>query len=329
MTNPTQKLSALGQSLWLDNITREILKQGTLRHYIDELSVTGLTSNPTIYDQAVGGGDWYNGQIQELSAAGLSGDQLFFALAAEDLTQAADLFRPVYQRTNHLDGWVSLEVSPILAHDTGRTLDEVKTLHRQIERPNVFIKIPGTPEGLPAIEEAIFAGIPINVTLLFSAEQYLAAARAYQRGVERRIEKGLNPDVVSVASVFISRWDKAVQERVPAGLRNRLGIAIAGRTYRAYRELLGLASFGVPGQRRCPAPAAALGQHRNQGSPGLGRAVHRGPRRARYHQHHAGCDPARLCRSRADSWSHAGGWGRRRVGARRVRARGNRCKRAR
>ncbi len=255
MTNPTQQLSALGQSLWLDNITREILKRGTLRHYIDELSVTGLTSNPTIYDQAVGGSDWYNGQIQELSAAGLSGDQLFFALAVEDLTQAADLFRPVYQRTNHFDGWVSLEVSPILAHDTGRTLDEVKTLHRQIERPNVFIKIPGTPEGLPAIEEAIFAGIPINVTLLFSAEQYLAAARAYQRGIERRIEKGLNPDVVSVASVFISRWDKAVQERVPTGLRNRLGIAIAGRTYRAYRELLAshhsecLASAGAWHQR--------------------------------------------------------------------------------
>jgi transaldolase len=255
MTNPTQQLSALGQSLWLDNITREILKKGTLKHYINELSVTGLTSNPTIYDQAIGSGDWYNGQIQELSAAGLSGDQLFFALAAEDLTRAADLFRPVYQRTNHLDGWVSLEVSPILAHDTRRTLDEVKTLHRQIERPNVFIKIPGTPEGLPAIEEAIFAGIPINVTLLFSAEQYLAAARAYQRGVERRIEKGLNPDVVSVASVFISRWDKAVQERVPAGLRNRLGIAIAGRTYRAYRELLGshhsecLASAGARHQR--------------------------------------------------------------------------------
>ncbi len=255
MTNPTQQLSALGQSLWLDNITREILQQGTLRHYIDELSVTGLTSNPTIYDQAIGSGDRYNDADPGAERGRALRRPALLRPCGEDLTQAADLFRPVYQRTNHLDGWVSLEVSPILAHDTRRTLDEVKSLHRQIERPNVFIKIPGTPEGLPAIEEAIFAGIPINVTLLFSAEQYLAAARAYQRGVERRIEKGLNPDVVSVASVFISRWDKAVQERVPAGLRNRLGIAIAGRTYRAYRELLAshhsecLASAGARHQR--------------------------------------------------------------------------------
>ena len=236
--NQTQRLSQLGQSLWLDNITRELLQDGTLRKYIKELSVTGLTSNPTIFDLAIGSGDRYDVAIQEMSAAGLSGDALFFGLAGDDLVQAADLFRPTYQATNHMDGWVSLEVSPLLAHDTARTIEQVKSLHRQLERPNAFIKIPGTPEGLPAIEEAIFKGIPINVTLLFSREQYLAAAQAYQRGIERRIEKGMDPDVVSVASVFISRWDKAVQDRVPAELRNRLGIAIAGQTYRAYRELL-------------------------------------------------------------------------------------------
>jgi transaldolase len=238
MTSPIQRLRDLGQSLWLDNMTREMLQKGILRKYIEELSVTGLTSNPTIYDHAIGSGSWYDHDIQAKTAAGLGGEELFFDLARDDLTRAADLFRPVHQATNHLDGWVSLEVSPVLAQDTKRTLEQGKSLHRQLERPNMFIKIPGTPEGLPAIEEAIFKGIPINVTLLFSREQYLAAAAAYQRGIERRIEKGLDPDVVSVASVFISRWDKAVQGRVPAELRNRLGIAIAGRTYKAYRELL-------------------------------------------------------------------------------------------
>jgi transaldolase len=237
MTNPTKRLHDLGQSLWLDNMTREILQDGTLQRYIAELSVTGLTSNPTIFDHAIKSGG-YDDSIHAQTATGLSNEELFFQLAGEDLTQAADLFRPTHQRTNHLDGWVSLEVSPLLAHDTKRTLEQVKSLHRQLERPNVFIKIPGTPEGLPAIEEAIFAGIPINVTLLFSREQYLAAAAAYQRGIERRIKVGLDPDVVSVASVFISRWDKAVQDRVPGELRNRLGIAIAGRTYKAYREFL-------------------------------------------------------------------------------------------
>ena len=251
---PTERLQALGQSLWLDNITRELLQDGTLRNYIKELSVTGLTSNPSIFDQAIKSGA-YDDSIHARTSAGLSGEELFFQLAGEDLTQAADLFRPIHQATNHLDGWVSLEVSPLLAHDTERTIQQVKSLHRQLDRPNLFIKIPGTPEGLPAIEEAIFSGIPINVTLLFSREQYLAAARAYQRGIERRIEKGMNPDVVSVASVFISRWDKAVQGRVPGELRNRLGIAIAGRTYRAYRELLDshhsecLASAGARHQR--------------------------------------------------------------------------------
>jgi len=252
--NPTQRLHDLGQSLWLDNITREMLQDGTLRNYIKELSITGLTSNPSIFDQAIKSGA-YDDSIHAKTPAGLSSEELFFQLAGEDLTQAADLFRPIHGTTNHLDGWVSLEVSPLLAHDTKRTLEQVKSLHRQLERPNIFIKIPGTPEGLPAIEEATFSGIPINVTLLFSREQYLAAAAAYQRGIERRIAVGLDPDVVSVASVFISRWDKAVQNRVPAQLRSRLGIAIAGRTYRAYRELLdsrhsqSLASAGARHQR--------------------------------------------------------------------------------
>jgi transaldolase len=253
MTNPTQQLHDQGQSLWLDNITREILRKGILQRYIQELSITGLTSNPTIYDHAIGSGDWYDDAIYEKTVAGRSSEALFFELAGDDLSRAADLFRPVHQATNHLDGWVSLEVSPLLAHDTKRTCEQVKSLHRQIDRPNVFIKIPGTPEGLPAIEEAIFAGIPINVTLLFSREQYLAAAAAYQRGIERRIAVGLDPDVVSVASVFISRWDKAVQDRAPAELRNRLGIAIAGRTYRAYRELLD--------SRRSQSLAAAGARH--------------------------------------------------------------------
>jgi transaldolase len=254
MMNPTQQLHDLGQSLWLDNITREMVQDGTLRNYIKELSITGLTSNPSIFDQAIKSGA-YDDSLHAKTPAGLSSEELFFQLAGEDLTQAADLFRPIHGATNHLDGWVSLEVSPLLAHDTKRTLEQVKSLHRQLERPNIFIKIPGTPEGLPAIEEATYSGIPINVTLLFSREQYLAAAAAYQRGIERRIAVGLDPDVVSVASVFISRWDKAVQDRVPAQLRSRLGIAIAGRTYRAYRELLdsrhsqSLASAGARHQR--------------------------------------------------------------------------------
>jgi transaldolase len=238
MMNRTQRLHALGQSLWLDNITREIIQNGTLQRYIEELSVTGLTSNPTIYDNAIGSGSWYDDSIQAKTVAGLSGEAIFFELATEDLTQAADLFRPVHQATGGTDGWVSLEVSPLLAHDTARTIAQVRSLHRQAARHNLFIKIPGTPEGLPAIEESIFAGVPVNVTLLFSREQYLAAAAAYQRGISRRITAGLDPAVGSVASIFVSRWDKAVQDKVPSALRGKLGIAIAGRTYRAYRELL-------------------------------------------------------------------------------------------
>ena len=235
----TEALHHQGQSLWLDNITRDLLETGTLGQYIAELSVTGLTSNPTIFDQAIKNSSSYDAVIQKKSSEGKSGEELFFELALDDLTRAADLFRPIWDRTHGVDGWVSLEVSPLLAHDTASTLAAATGLHARAGRPNLFIKIPGTKEGLPAIEEAIFAGIPINVTLLFSREQYLAAADAFLRGIERRIATGRDPEVGSVASVFISRWDAAVKDRVPAALRNQLGIAIAKRTYQAYRTLLG------------------------------------------------------------------------------------------
>ena len=233
-----QILHDLGQSLWLDNITRNLLKTGVLRRYIDELSVTGLTSNPTIFDHAIKNSSDYDDAIKSKLAEGKSGEKLFFELALEDLTQAADLFRPVHDRTCGVDGWVSLEVSPLLAHDTKSTIAVAKELHARARRPNLLIKIPGTPEGLPAIEEAIFAGVPVNVTLLFSDDQYLAAADAFMRGIERRIEAGLQPDVGSVASVFISRWDVAVAGKVPEALNNQLGIAVAKRTYKAYLDLL-------------------------------------------------------------------------------------------
>ena len=235
---PTQQLHDLGQSLWLDNITRGLLKDGTLRRYIEELSITGLTSNPSIFDHAIKESNFYDDAIHQKVKQGKSGEALFFELAIEDLRQAADLFRPIYDRTNGIDGWVSLEVSPTLAYDTPGTIVEVERLHVRAERPNLFVKIPGTPEGVPAIEESIFAGVPVNATLLFSREQYLAAAEAYLRGIERRIQAGLNPDVCSLASVFISRWDKATMEKVPGELRDKLGIAIAQRTYKAYRQLL-------------------------------------------------------------------------------------------
>jgi transaldolase len=234
----TRILHDLGQSLWLDNITRNLLRTGMLRRYIDEFSITGLTSNPTIFDHAIKNSDDYDDAIKSKLAEGKSGEKLFFELALDDLAQAADLFRPVYDRTCGVDGWVSLEVSPLLAYDTKSTIAEAKVLHAQARRPNVFIKIPGNPEGLPAIEEAIFAGVPINVTLLFSEDQYLAAANAFMRGIERRIEAGLKPDVPSVASIFISRWDVAVTGKVPEALNDRLGIAIAKRTYKAYLGLL-------------------------------------------------------------------------------------------
>jgi len=232
-------LHDLGQRLWLDNITRGLLASGTLARYIEEFSVTGLTSNPTIFDKAIKDAGLYDAAIRRKTAEGKSGEALFFELALEDLTQAADLFRPVHDATGGLDGWVSLELSPLLAHDTAGSVKAAVQLHRQAKRPNLFIKIPGTPQGVPAIEESIFAGVPINVTLLFSREQYLAAAEAYLRGIERRIAAGLDPKVRSVASIFVSRWDVAVKDRVPQPLRNRLGIAIAGRAYKAYRELLG------------------------------------------------------------------------------------------
>ena len=235
----TETLHDRGQSLWLDNITRDLLETGTLARYIGALSVTGLTSNPTIFDHAIKNSSAYDAAIRKKVREGKSGEELFFELALEDLTRAADLFRPIWDRTNGVDGWVSLEVSPLLAHNSASTLAAAKALHARAGRPNLLIKIPGTTEGLPAIEEAIFAGIPINVTLLFSREQYLAAADAFLRGIERRLAAGLKPEVGSVASVFISRWDAAVKDTAPQGLRNQLGIAIAKRTYKAYRDLLG------------------------------------------------------------------------------------------
>jgi len=236
--NNTRLLRAAGQSLWLDNITRELLDTGGLRRYIDEYSITGLTSNPTIFDEAIGNGDAYDAGIRAKAREGKSGEALFIELALEDLRRAADLFRPVFDATGGVDGWVSMEVSPLLAADTQGSIDAAARIHRQAGRPNLFVKIPGTPAGIPAIEESIFNGVPINVTLLFSAQQYGAAAEAYLRGIERRIAAGRTPDVASVASLFVSRWDKAVSEKVPPELRNRLGIAIGQRTYAAYRTLL-------------------------------------------------------------------------------------------
>jgi transaldolase len=251
----TQKLHDLGQSLWLDNITRGILDDGTLRRYIDQLSVTGLTSNPTIFDEAIGGSSLYDDSIRKKAQAGASGEGLFVDLALEDLRRAADLFRPIFDRTAGTDGWVSMEVSPLLANDTRSTIEAARSIHKLADRPNLYVKIPGTPAGVPAIEEAIFAGVPVNVTLLFSREQYLAVAEAYMRGLERRIAAKLDPRVNSVASLFVSRWDKAVADKVPAELRNRLGIAMAARAYKAHCDLVntarwrGLAAAGARKQR--------------------------------------------------------------------------------
>ncbi len=238
MNDKTHLLRKSGVSLWIDNITRGMLKDGTLKRYIDEFNVTGLTSNPTIFDNAISKTDFYDKAIQDKVDAGLKGEDLFFELAIEDLRKAADLFKPVHEHTNGLDGYVSLEVSPLLAYDADKTIEEARKLHERTDRPNLFIKIPGTPEGLPAIEKAVFEGIPVNVTLLFSSEQYLAAADAYLRGIEKRIEAGKDPDVRSVASIFISRWDKATMNDAPSGLKNKLGIAVAKRTYKAYRKFL-------------------------------------------------------------------------------------------
>jgi len=234
----TRQLHDLGQSLWLDNITRTLLDDGTLARYIAEDSITGLTSNPSIFDAAIGEGDAYDAGIHAKTLAGLSGEALFTELALEDLRRAADLFQPVFDATGHVDGWVSMEVSPLLAADTAGSIAAAKKIHAQGRRDNLFVKIPGTPEGVPAIEEAIFLGIPINVTLLFSCDQYQAAADAYLRGIERRIEAGLDPKVGSVASLFISRWDVAANKQLPEALHNKLGIAVGQQTYRAYRKLL-------------------------------------------------------------------------------------------
>jgi transaldolase len=239
----TQRLHDVGQSLWLDNITRGILNDGTLAGYIRDLSVTGLTSNPTIFDRAITNGDLYDDAIRRKAAEGKEGEPLFFDLAFEDLRRAADLFRPVHDRTNGVDGWVSLEVSPLLANDTAGTVAAAADLHRRADRPNLFIKIPGTAEGVAAIEDSIANGVPINVTLLFSAAQYVASADAYMRGIERRIAANLDPVIGSVASLFVSRWDVAVRDTVPAALRNRLGIAVAQQTYREYRRVLASARW--------------------------------------------------------------------------------------
>jgi len=260
--NPTKQLHEVGQRLWLDNISRELLVRGTLQRYINDYSITGLTSNPTIFDLAIRNSGFYDDSIRQKIAHGKSGEQLFFELALEDLTQAADLFRAIHDSTNGLDGWVSLEVSPLLAYDTQSTIKEVGQLHAQSKRPNIFIKIPGTPEGVPAIEESTFEGVPVNVTLLFSREQYVASAEAYIRGIERRIAAGRDPRIRSVASVFVSRWDKAVMGKVPAPLQNRLGIAIAKRTYKTYRELLNSARWQKLAQ------AGALPQRLLWGSTG-------------------------------------------------------------
>ncbi|MEN6585316.1 MAG: transaldolase [Sulfuricella sp.] len=251
----TQQLHELGQSLWLDNITRGLVMSGTLARYISELSVTGLTSNPSIFDLAIRTTAFYDEAIHKKARAGKSGEALFFELALEDLVQAADIFRAVHVVTGGVDGWVSLEVSPLLADDTAASIQAAVQLHAQAQRPNLFIKIPGTPAGIPAIEETIFAGVPVNVTLLFSREHYIAAAEAYMRGIERRIAAGLDVNVASVASIFVSRWDVAIKDKVPGALRNRLGIAIAMRTYKAYRDLLAsprwhqLAAAGAAPQR--------------------------------------------------------------------------------
>lgn len=241
--NAAMRLNEMGQRLWLDNLTRGLLASGTLKSYLHEYDLSGLTSNPSTFEAAIGGADTYDAQIAARTAAGVSGEALFFDLACDDVGAAADLFLPLHEQTGGLDGWVSLEVSPLLAHDAAATLTVAKALHARLARPNVFIKIPGTTEGLVAIEDAIFAGVPVNVTLLFSREQYLAAADAYLRGIARRIAAGLDPKVASVASLFVSRWDGAVNKKVPAELANQLGIAIARRSYVAYRELLASARW--------------------------------------------------------------------------------------
>ncbi len=296
----TRQLHDLGQSLWLDNITRQMLGDGTLQRYIDELCVTGLTSNPTIFEHAIGAGDAYDAQIAELARDGRSGEALFFALATRDLVRAADLFRPIHHASGGVDGWVSLEVSPLLANDARKTIDAARRLHANAGRPNVYIKIPGTPAGLDAIEESIFEGVPINVTLLFSREQYIAAAEAYMRGIERRIAAGRDPVVESVASIFVSRWDVAVarpgagRTAQPARPGHRDGVRTRP-TASCWLRRAGPAVW-----RRRASAAAALGQHRDQGPGRLRHPLRGGARGAGHGQHDAGQDAARACRPRPD-----------------------------
>ena len=265
----TERLQRLGQSLWLDNITRDLLTSGTLQRYIDELSVTGLTSNPSIFDHAITHSKAYDEEIRRQASAGKTDEALFFELAIQDLTKAADMFAAVHKRTAGVDGWVSLEVSPLLAHDTARTVADARALHAKANRPNLFIKIPGTLEGLPAIEEAIFSGVPVNVTLLFSRDDYVRAADAYMRGLERRVAAGLDPDVRSVASVFVSRWDKATLDKVPGELRDQLGIAVSQQCYKAYRDLLEFGSLAAARGLGRTSATAAVRQHQHQGSAGV------------------------------------------------------------
>ena len=304
----TKLLHNLGQSIWLDNITRDLLNTGTLQKYIDELSVTGLTSNPTIFDHAIKNSTAYDSAIREKLAQGKSGEALFFELALEDLTRAADIFRPIHDRSNGVDGWVSLEVSPLLAYDTKSTLAAAKELCARADRRNLFIKIPGTKEGLPAIEEAIFAGVPVNVTLLFSREHYLAAAESFLRGIERRIDAGLNPNVGSVASVFVSRWDSAVASKVPANLTNRLGIAIAERVYKACRSLLSSPRWQRAYNAGAQSATIALGQHRHQGPPGFRHPLYQGACSTIHNQYHAGSHLESSCGTQPTGIDPLGRW---------------------
>ena len=300
----TEKLHNAGQSLWLDNITRDLLTSGTLKRYIDTLSVTGLTSNPTIFDHAISKSAAYDQDIRAMSKSGVAHEDLFFRLAIADLQQAADLFRPIHDRTAGVDGWVSLEVSPLLAYDAKRTVEAASSLHAAAARPNLFIKIPGTKEGAPAIEEAIFRGIPVNVTLLFSREHYVAAAEAYMRGLERRIASGLSPDVRSVASLFISRWDKATMDKLPGNLRDRLGIAVAEMTYAAYRDVLDFGTLAAPRKLRRAPTTPAFRKHRNKRSQRFRHALYRRFGGAEHGQYNARGNAVGFCRSWR-SWRHA------------------------
>ena len=304
----TQQLHDLGQSLWLDNITRDLLDNGTLKRYIDEFSVTGLTSNPTIFEHAISKSKSYDAEIRRMVSNGLSGEELFFELALQDLTRAADLFASVHDRTAGNDGYVSLEVSPLLAYDVDRSLTAAATLHKKGNRSNLFIKIPGTKEGNVAIEKATAAGVAINVTLLFSREHYLESASAYMRGLELRIDTGLSPDIRSVASVFVSRWDGATIDKVPEGLRDRLGIGIGKQIYKAYRDPAGLGPLAAFGELRRAAPKTPVCQYRHKRPESFGRSLYRWPSCAEHDQHHAGKNSSGPWRSWPPGWNASARW---------------------